>query len=87
MPFSGVVTGPRQEWAAGSGAVSGRLNSPFLGHWEGVFTQGRVTGSSRGQKRSEPAAHPCRGPGDHAGEWHGGPPWLKERAKGATNFV
>jgi len=40
-----------------------------------------------GQRRSEPAAHPCRGPGDHAGEWHGGPPWLRERTKEVAHFV
>ena len=33
----------------------------------------RKTRSSSSQKRSEPAAHPCRGPGGEAGDEHGGP--------------
>src|SRR5271157_3587515 len=37
----------------------------------------RETRSSRSQKRSEPAAHPCRGPGGQAGDEHGGPAWFK----------
>ncbi len=37
----------------------------------------RVTRSSSSQKRSEPAAHPCRGPGGQAGDEHGGSPWVK----------
>ena len=37
----------------------------------------RETRSSIGRKRSEPAAHPCRGPGGQAGAWHGGSPWFK----------
>src|SRR5208337_3433046 len=37
----------------------------------------RETRSSSSQKRSEPAAHPCRGPGSQAGDEHGGPPWFK----------
>ena len=35
------------------------------------------TRSSSSQKRSEHAAHPCRGPGGQAGAWHGGSPWFK----------
>jgi hypothetical protein len=35
------------------------------------------TRSSHSQKRSEPAAHPCRGPGGQAGDEHGGSPWFK----------
>ena len=34
----------------------------------------RETRSSSSQKRPEPAAHPCRGPGGQAGDEHGGPP-------------
>jgi len=37
----------------------------------------RETRSSSSQKRSEPAAHPCRGPGGQAADEHGGPPWFK----------
>ncbi len=37
----------------------------------------RETRSSSSQKRSEPVAHPCRGPGGQAGDEHGGPPWFK----------
>src|SRR5208282_1913797 len=37
----------------------------------------RETRSSSSQKRSEPVAHPCRGPGGQAGGEHGGPPWFK----------
>jgi len=37
----------------------------------------RETRSSSSPKRSEPAAHPCRGPGGQAGAWHGGSPWFK----------
>ena len=33
--------------------------------------------SSHSQKRSEPAAHPCRGPGGQAGNEHGGSPWFQ----------
>ena len=36
------------------------------------------TRSSGNQKRSEPAAHPCRGPVAKAEIQHGGSPWLKE---------
>src|SRR5208337_2500152 len=37
----------------------------------------RETGCSSSQKRSEPVAHPCRGPGGQPGDEHGGPPWFK----------
>jgi len=37
----------------------------------------RETRSSSSQKRSEPAAHPCRGPGGQAGDEHGEPSWFK----------
>src|SRR5208282_2312440 len=37
----------------------------------------RETRSSSRQKRSQPAAHPCRGPGGQAGDEHGGPPWFE----------
>ena len=37
----------------------------------------RETRSSSSRKRSEPVAHPCRGPGGQAGDEHGGPPWFK----------
>ena len=37
----------------------------------------RATRSVSSQKRSEPAAHPCRGPGGQAGDEHGGSPWFK----------
>jgi|GEM_PF-4607779 len=37
----------------------------------------RETRSSSSQKRSEPAAHPCRGPGGQAGDDHGGSPCFK----------
>src|SRR5271157_1796880 len=43
------------------------------------------TRSSRSQKRSEPAAHPCRGPGGPAGDKHGRSPWFKgTRGRGRT---
>src|SRR5271166_7050774 len=41
----------------------------------------RETRSSSSQKRSEPAAHPCRGPGGQGGNEHGGSPWFKEGVK------
>ena len=45
----------------------------------------RETRSTSSQKRSEPAAHPCRGPGGHAGAKRGGPPWFKgTRGRGRT---
>src|SRR5271166_1703486 len=37
----------------------------------------RETRSSSSQKRSEPAAHPCRGPGGQGGNEHGGSPSFK----------
>ena len=37
----------------------------------------RETRSSNSRKRSERAAHPCRGPGGQAGDEHGEPPWFK----------
>src|SRR5208337_5114371 len=37
----------------------------------------RETRSSSSQERPEPAAHPCRGPGGQAGDWHGGSPSFK----------
>jgi len=37
----------------------------------------RETRSSSSRKRSEPAAHPCRGPGGQAGDEHGESPWFK----------
>ena len=33
--------------------------------------------SSSSPKRSEPAAHPCRGPGGQGGNEHGGSPWFQ----------
>ncbi len=39
----------------------------------------RETRSSSSQKRSEPAAHPCRGPGGQGGNEHGGVPWFSSR--------
>ena len=46
-------------------------------NWKWVRFAFRETRSSSSQKRSEPAAHPCRGPGGQAGDEHGGPPWSK----------
>ena len=37
------------------------------------------TRSSRSQNRSEPAAHPCRGPGGQGRNEHGGSPWFSSR--------
>jgi hypothetical protein len=37
----------------------------------------RETRSSSSQKRFEPAAHPCRGPGGQGGNEYGGSPWFQ----------
>ena len=44
----------------------------------------RETRSSSSQKRSEPAAHPCRGPGGQGGNEHGGSPWFKGPSRRAV---
>jgi hypothetical protein len=41
----------------------------------------RQTRSSSSQKRSEPAAHPCRGPGGQAGDEHAGSPLVRGNAR------
>ena len=46
----------------------------WVRNWSGKV---RETRCSSNQKRSEPTAHPCRGPGGQAGDEHGGSPWFK----------